>query len=53
MVLGAEGTARLCRLRESEKTDLDPSHKVKEKKMHREGPSFGLRQIFLHIFPRR
>lgn len=31
MVLGAEGSARFCRLRESKKRDLDPSHKVKEK----------------------
>lgn len=49
-VLGAEGSARLCRLRESEKREMDPSHKVKGKKLPQEGPSFGFRQIFLHIF---
>lgn len=41
MVLGAEASARFCRLRESVKRELDPSHKVKEENCLRRDPVLG------------
>lgn len=50
MVLGAEGGARFCRLRESKKRDLDPSHKVKGKNCLGKDLVLGSGRIFLQVF---
>lgn len=49
MVLGAKGGARFCRLRESKKRDLDPSHKVKGRICLGKDLVLGSGRIFLQV----